>query len=110
MNPDTRVFVAGGETLLGRALIDLLRDEGFTHLVGVEDEPDLTDAEATAAFFADARPGVVFHCAGMSGGIGLNRAKPVELMRDNLLGTLSVLEAAKRFGVSKLVYLASSCA
>ena len=31
-------------------------------------------------------------------------------MRDNLLGTLNVLNAAKRFGVSKLVYLASCCA
>jgi GDP-L-fucose synthase len=110
MNPDTRIFVAGGETLIGRALIDLLRAEGYSHLVGVADEPELTDAEMTTAFFADTRPEVVFHCAGLSGGIGLNRAKPVELMRDNLLGTVSVFEAAKRFGVAKLVYLASSCA
>lgn len=104
-----RVFVAGGTTLVGRALIDLL-DEDDCVLVGVLDEPDVTNAAETEAFFAAARPEVVFHCAGLSGGIGLNRSKPVELMRDNLLGTLNVLEAAKRFGVSKLVYLASSCA
>ena len=105
----TRVFVAGADTLIGRALIDLMSEDG-TRLVGLADEPDVTDARATEAFFARARPDVVYLCAGLSGGIGLNRAKPVELMRDNLLGTLSVLEAAKRVGVSKLVYLASSCA
>lgn len=110
MTPDTRVFVSGGDTLVGRALIDLLREDGRGRLVGAADEPDVTDADETAAFFADARPEVVFHCAGRSGGIGLNRAKPVELMRDNLLGTLNVLEAAKRFGAGKLVYLTSSCA
>jgi GDP-L-fucose synthase len=111
VNRDSAIFVAGGDTLPGRALTEHLRAEGFTKLVGVgAAEPDVTDAAATAAFFAEARPEVVFHCAGLSGGIGLNRARPVELMRDNLLGTLSVLDAAKRFGVSKLVYLASSCA
>lgn len=111
MNPGTRAFVSGGNTLIGRALIDLLLEEGRAELFGVgRDEPDVTDARATERFFAYARPEVVFHCAGLSGGIGLNRARPVELMRDNLLGTLSVLEAAKKFGARKLVYLASSCA
>ncbi len=104
-----RTFVAGKTTLIGRALLDLLDEEG-TPLIGVKDEPRLTDADMTTAFFADTRPEVVYLCAGLSGGIGLNCAKPVELMRDNLLGTLNVLEASKRFGVRKLVYLASSCA
>jgi GDP-L-fucose synthase len=111
MRAGTRVFVSGGDTLPGRALIDLLCEEGGAELVGVgAGEPDVTDSAATAPFFAEARPDVVFHCAGLSGGIGLNRACPVDLMRDNLLGTLSVLEAARKSGVAKLVYLASSCA
>jgi GDP-L-fucose synthase len=111
MKRDARVFVAGGTTLPGRALIDLLRAENFTHLVGVgPDEPDVTDAAGTESFFAAARPEFVFLCAGKSGGIGLNRACPVELMRDNLLATTSVLHAAYRTGTAKLLYLASSCA
>lgn len=110
MNRNARVFVAGGNTLPGRALIYLLRDEGFTQLVGVDThEPELTDAAAVEAFFEEERPDLVFLCAGMSGGIGLNRTYPVELMRDNLLATTTVLHAAHKFGVSKLVYLASSC-
>lgn len=111
MNRDTRVFVAGGTTLPGRGLIDLLRAEGFTRLVGLgTDEPDLTSADATEAFFAAKRPACVFLCAGKSGGIGLNRAAPVELMRDNLLTAANVLHAAHLHGTAKLLYLASSCA
>ena len=111
MKRDTRVFVAGGDTLPGRALLDLLRAEGFANVAGSGTaEPDLTDARATEAFFADARPECVFLCAGKSGGIGLNRAAPVELMRDNLLTTANVLHAAHQHGTAKLVYLASSCA
>lgn len=111
MRRDARVFVAGGTTLPGRALIGLLREEGFSRLVGVDaDEPDLLDPAATDGFFEVARPEYVFHCAGKSGGIGLNRARPVELMRDNLLATTTLLAAAHRFGVAKLIYLASSCA
>jgi GDP-L-fucose synthase len=111
MNAATRVFVAGGNTLYGHALLEVLRAEGFANVVGAgRGEPDLADADATEAFFARERPECVFLCAGRSGGIGLNRAEPVELMRDNLLVVLSVLGAACRHGVAKLVYLASSCA
>ncbi len=111
MTSGTRVWVSGGGTLIGRALIDLLHQDTDTELVGVgTEEPDVTDSMETHAFFTSTRPEVVYHCAGLSGGIGLNRACPVELMRDNLLGTLNVLEASHRAGVRKLVYLASSCA
>jgi GDP-L-fucose synthase len=110
MRRDTRIYVAGGTTLLGHALIDHLRDEGFTHLIGVDaEEPDLTDPVATDLFFSETKPELVFHCAGMSGGIEMNRARPVELMRDNLLLTMNLLSAAHRNSVPKLLYLASSC-
>jgi GDP-L-fucose synthase len=110
MRRDSRVFVAGGNSLLGHAIIDHLREEGFVHLVGLgASEPDVTDPVATGEFFSEARPDYVFHCAGKSGGIELNRSCPVELMRDNLLATTTLLDAAHRFGVRKVIYLASSC-
>ena len=46
MNRDARTFVAGGDTLIGAAVLDRLRERGFGNLVGVgPDEPDPTDAE-----------------------------------------------------------------
>lgn len=107
----TRVFVAGGDTLPGAALLDLLPAEGFTNLIGVgPDEPDLTDALAVNSFFASERPEWVFLVGGPSGGIGLNRARPADLMLANLQVATNVLDAAHRHGVRRLLYLASSCA
>ena len=111
MNSDARIFVAGGETLLGSALLELLPDLGFENLVGTgSTEPDLTDATAVAAFFAEACPEYVFLAGGKSGGIALNRTCPADLMLDNLRTIGNVVDAAHRHGVVKLLYVASSCA
>ena len=111
MNRLSRVFVAGGDSLLGAALLERLPEQGFTNLVGVgPDEPELTDAAAVEAFFAAERPEYVFLVGGKSGGIALNRARPADLMLDNLRVAANVLDAARRNDVAKLLYTASSCA
>jgi GDP-L-fucose synthase len=111
VNPNARIFVAGGNTLLGAAILDLLRERGQVGLVGYgADEPDATDAAAVNAFFAAERPEVVFLAAGQSGGIGLNRARPADLMLDNLRTITNIVSAAERWSVTKLLYLSSSCA
>lgn len=111
MNRESKVFVAGGNALVGAALVQLLGKCGFKNLVGVgPDEPQLTDAWPVEAFFKDERPEYVFLVAGKSGGIGLNRARPAELMLDNLRVTTNVIDSAQRHGVTKLLYLASCCA
>jgi GDP-L-fucose synthase len=110
VNHSSRIWVAGGSTLLGTALIERLGTAGHGYLVGLlPDEPDLTDAGQVEDFFGEYRPEYVFVAAGKSGGIELNRTRPAELMLDNLLVAAHVLDAAHRHGVRKLVYLASSC-
>jgi GDP-L-fucose synthase len=105
-----RIYVAGGRTLLGAALLDRLRADGCRNLVGVPpDEPDLTAAGQVEDFFGEARPEYVFVAAGRSGGIRLNQARPADLMLDNLLATAHVVRCAHAHGVTKLLYLASSC-
>jgi GDP-L-fucose synthase len=101
INSRTRIFVAGSDTLLGRALCVRL---------GVPpDEPDLTDAFAVDDFFAATRPEVVFMAAGLLGGIHANQKIPADLTLNNLLVSAHVLSAAARHGVQKLLYLGSSC-
>jgi GDP-L-fucose synthase len=110
VNRSSRIWVAGSGTLLGAALIERLGAAGYHNLVGLPpDEPELTDAGQVEDLFAECRPVYVFVAAGKSGGIGLNRDRPAELMLDNLLVAAHVLDAAHRHGVRKLVYLASSC-
>jgi GDP-L-fucose synthase len=106
----SRIYVAGGDTLLGVALRERLRAGGFQRLVGEPPgELDLSCPRQVEEFFAAERPEYVFLVAGPSGGIRANQNYPARLMRDNLLATTHVVHAAHRHGVAKLLYLASSC-
>ena len=111
MNRMARIYVAGGQTLAGAALLERLRSAGYGNLVGAPPhEPDLSVAGQVAYFFAQARPEYVFFVAGKSGGIQLNREQPADLMLDNLVAAAHVISQAHKHGVAKLLYLASSCA
>ncbi len=110
MERNARICVTGGESLIGAALVRRLEDQGYDHLCNcAQDEVDLTSASAVDAWFRRVRPEYVFHAAGRSGGIGANVRFPADLMYDNLLTMTHVVDAAHRYGVRKLLYLASSC-
>lgn len=110
MDSGARIYVAGGQTATGSALLRRLAAQGFTQLVGVaDDEPDLGDRVAVERFFARERPEYVFVAAGRTAGIGGNQRFPADLMLDNLLVAGHLIPAAYRSGVTKLLYLSSSC-
>lgn len=110
MNLSDRIFIAGSDTLAGRAITEELQTRGFRQLLLSHRIPvDLCDARSVRDFFSTQRPDFVFLVGGRSGGIGLNRREPAGLMLDNLQIVTHVLGQAARFGVRKLLYLASSC-
>ncbi|MBN2008113.1 GDP-L-fucose synthase [candidate division KSB1 bacterium] len=110
MKKDARIFVAGSETLFGKVLVETLRMRGYTQVEGVSaEEPDLTDLLAVERFFSTFTPEYVFLTGGKSGGIHANQTWPADLMLNNLMVQTHVMDAAFRFGASKLLYLASSC-
>ncbi len=104
------IYVAGGQTLIGSALLRHFASQGYTNLVGAPpDEPNLCSAAAVDEFFRRTRPRYVIFAAGKSGGIQANRSFPADLMLDNLLSACHVIDASHRYGAKKLLYLASSC-
>ena len=110
MEKQSRIFVAGGDTLIGAAILRELDRQGYAEIVGSPGrEPDLADAAQVEAFFARQSPQYVFVAAGKSGGIAANQKYPAELMLDNLLLGCHLIHAAYRHGVKKLLFLASSC-
>lgn len=108
MRPESRIYVAGGRTMIGRALLRRLAAAGFQP-VAPDEEPDPGDLTSVERFFDRHRPEYVVVAAGQTAGIGGNLAHPADLMTDNLLVAAHLIPAAARQGVAKLLYLASSC-
>lgn len=105
-----KIFVAGSAKSLGSALVRSFSARGYEAFAGLgATEPSLRDQAAVDEFFEVEQPDWVVYAAGKAGGIGLNRRAPADLILDNLLCATHVIHAAQRFGVKKLLYLASSC-
>ncbi len=110
LDRDAPIFVAGHRGLVGSAVWRHLGLEGFTNLIGRSSaELDLRDRTATFDFLAEMRPVNVVLAAARVGGIAANAAEPADFLSDNLRIQVNVLDAAARLGVSRLLFLGSSC-
>lgn len=110
MTPDNRVHVAGHRGLVGQALVRSLEAHGHRALLlRTAGELDLRDPVATRRFYDETRPDYVFLAAARVGGILANHRQPVEFLADNLAIQGSVIAAAHRAGVKRLLFLGSSC-
>jgi GDP-L-fucose synthase len=110
MDIDARIYVAGHRGLVGSAIVRNLEAKGCTNILRrTHAELDLTDAAATDAFFAAEKPEYVFLAAAKVGGIVANNSYPAEFVRDNLVIQANVIHAAWRHGVTRLMFLGSSC-
>ncbi len=110
MDLTDRIYVAGSETLVGKALLRRLDSAGYFNVVDTSSvEPDLTDGASVNAYFEATRPNYVFLAAGKSGGIRANQKYPADLMLNNLLIQCQIIRSAQRHGARKLLYVASSC-
>jgi GDP-L-fucose synthase len=110
MNPSSRIFVAGHAGLVGSAITRRLRADGYASLLtATRDQLDLRDQAAVNYWFRANRPEYVFLVAGTVGGILANSTRPAEFIYDNMMIHATVVHASHLFGVTKLLYLGSSC-
>lgn len=110
MNKESRIYVAGHRGLAGSAIVRSLHAQGFSRLIlRTHAELDLIDQVAVDNFFRTERPEFVFLAAAKVGGIQANDQYPAEFLRDNLVIQTNVIHSAWMHGVSKLLFLGSSC-
>jgi GDP-L-fucose synthase len=110
LQQDARIYVAGHRGLVGSAIVRRLLAAGHTNiLTRTHAELDLTDEAATRAFFDKEKPEYVFLAAAKVGGIVANNSFPAEFIRDNLAIQTNVIHAAHLAGVTRLMFLGSSC-
>ena len=110
MDLTSGIFVAGHRGLVGSGVLRKLAGCNYTNLLTrPRSELDLTHAEAVFRFFEQCRPEFVFLCAAKVGGILANATYPGDFIRENLAIQWNVMEASRRAGVRRLLFLGSSC-
>lgn len=107
---DASIYVAGHRGLLGRALVKKLRTHGYRNLLlRTREELDLRCQHSVNSFFESERPEFVILAAARVGGILANDRYPADFLGDNLLIQNHVLDAARKNGVKRLLFLGSTC-
>jgi GDP-L-fucose synthase len=110
LNEDTAIYIAGHRGLAGSAVWRALEQRGCRNLIGAGSaEVDLRDRDATLTFVAKQRPAVMVVAAAKVGGILANDSYPADFLSDNLRIQVNLMDAAREFGVQRLLFLGSSC-
>src|SRR5210317_1496721 len=110
MNSESRVYVAGNTGLVGSAIVRMLHWKGYTNILSSPSSHwDLRRQEDVETFFRINEPEYVYLAAAKVGGIGANSDYPAHFIYDNLMIQSNIIEAARKFGVKKLLFLGSSC-
>ena len=110
MKKEVKIFVAGHRGMVGSAIVRRLQRAAFENiLTRTRQELDLMDRAAVRVFFETERPDYVVDAAARVGGIAANFEKPVEFLIENLTIQNNVIQAAADFGVTKFLFLGSSC-
>ena len=104
-----RVWVAGHHGMVGSAIVRRLATEDCHVLAVSRERVDLRRQEQVENWMEEARPQAVFLAAAKVGGILANDSRPAEFIYDNLAIEANIIEAARRFGVEKLLFLGCSC-
>ncbi|PPC85894.1 MAG: GDP-fucose synthetase, partial [Hyphomicrobium sp.] len=104
-----RVFVAGHNGMVGRALVQRLARERCEVLTVGRNDVDLRRQVDVQSWFGCNKPDAVILAAAKVGGIAANAASPAEFLYDNLMIEANVINSAFATGVEKLLFLGSSC-
>ena len=96
--------------MVGSALVRKLQAEEYTNIITrTSSELDLRNQSAVANFFDQERPDYVFLAAAKVGGILANNTYRAEFLYDNLMIEANIIHSAYQMGVTKLLFLGSSC-
>ncbi len=110
MNPTDKIYIAGHRGLVGSAILRLLTGLGYTNIITrTSKELDLREHQPVREFFETEKPQYVFLAAAKVGGIYANNTYPAEFIYDNLCMQNNIIHESYRSGVTKLLFLGSSC-
>lgn len=110
MEKSAKIYVAGHRGMVGSAIVRNLQSNGYTNIITkTSAELDLRNQQAVTNFFAQNKPEYVFLAAAKVGGIVANNTLRADFLYENLAIQNNVIHNAHVHGVTKLLFLGSSC-
>ena len=110
MNKSSKIYIAGHNGMVGSAIHRNLLAKGHTNFIlQSSQELDLRDAAQVKNFFEIEKPEFVFLAAAKVGGIVANNTYRADFIYDNLMIQNNVIHHSYLNGVTKLLFLGSSC-
>jgi GDP-L-fucose synthase len=105
-----RIYVAGHRGMAGSAIVRALQtNEDIEIITRDRSGLDLTNETQTREFFEETKPNMVIFAAAKVGGIQANQQSPVDFMVQNLRMTTNAIQLAFETGVTRFLYLGSTC-
>jgi GDP-L-fucose synthase len=110
MDKDSKIYIAGHNGMVGRAIWRTLTTKGYTNLLGVSSAVlDLRNQQAVAEFITAEKPEVIIDAAARVGGILANNDYPYQFIMENMQIQNNLIDSALKSGVEKFIFLGSSC-
>ena len=110
MNLNSKIYIAGHNGMVGSAIWRVLLSKGYTNLIGASSKVlDLRNQEAVVDFISKEKPDVIIDAAAKVGGILANKNFPYQFLMENMQIQNNLISCAHDLGVSKFIFLGSSC-
>ena len=110
MNKDSKILIVGHNDIIEKSLYAYFQSSGYPHVFSSSQlRLNPTIQVSVYDFFAQAQPEYVFLASARSGGIEANQNNPGEFIYHNLESQNNIVYASWKFGVKKLLFVASSC-
>lgn len=110
MQQHQKIYIAGHKGMVGSAIHRRLIQLGYNNIITRSSaELDLRNQQQVNSFFELEKPAYVFLAAAKVGGIMANNTYRADFLYQNLMIEANIIHAAATNGVTKLLFLGSSC-
>lgn len=110
MDKNSKIYIAGHNGMVGSAIHRKLVAEGYNNIIiRTSAQLDLRNQQNVADFFESEKPEYVFLAAAKVGGIIANNTYRADFLYENLQIQSNVIHSSYINGVTKLLFLGSSC-
>ena len=111
-----KFFVAGGSGMVGGAVCNTLKEKGYGNeklggqiLKPKRDKLNLLNSNEVDDWFHLNKPSITILAAAKVGGIYANSKYPYDFLFENLTIQNNVINASRKYGIKRLIFLGSSC-